>query len=333
VQPDVAIVWNGMADIRMVAKDILLRQDIPFFYAEKGLLPHSWYIDENGINATSSLNQLCFKEDMNLEEKNRTEKYIADIIMRGVSAWGQPARLGDGNRIRDQLGVGRHANLVFFPGQVDQDVNIAEFSPFRNVVEAVELALESIPDEAHLIVKPHPKSDPVNTEELFELRKKYSNLIIIEDVNIWDVIESSDLVISINSTVAFESLLRKKKVILLGDGVLSNVGLVDKTSASDLASETLRCLNAPADELVDFSRLLAFLSFLLEEYYIFRNMPFPLSVFERLQSKCQAESRKLFSREELWTILYKRKEAGISHVYGRKKMLKDVLESLVKGNG
>lgn len=328
IQPDVVIVWNGMADIRGMVKEFLDYHNIPFLYAEKGMLPNSFYIDEVGINARSSLGNLSFRSNLKAKDEIEIEKYIENMVIKGASAWGQPSRIG--SRIRRKLGIDSYKNIIFFPGQVDKDTNITIFSPFKNVAEAVKLALDALPEETVLVVKPHPKSDKVNTKELIALRNTYPTLKIIEDANIWDLIEISDLVISINSTVAFETLLKSKKVILLGDGVLSNVDLIERTNPQDLNSRILSCLNMSFEELVSHSKILSFLKFLLEEYYVFRNSSFPDATRAKIKNKSHISASKYFTRDELWAIFYKNKEIGYIDLYGRKKVLKDVMLSILK---
>ncbi len=305
LQPDVVIVWNGMADIRRMVRVLLSKLRVPFFYAEKGMLPNSWYIDEAGINARCSLDASSLSKTIHTPEKNKIEDYIQNIIKSGSSAWDQPSRIAGEQTIKEKLGINADSHVIFFPGQVDEDVNITAFSPFENVAEAVRLVLESMPEKAALVVKPHPKSKEKSQKQLAELSKQHGKLTIVRDVNIWDLIEISDLVVAINSTVAFESLLKRKKVLLLGDSVVSKVGLLEKAGDGDLKTKIQTYLAAPFESLTDYSKVLSFVKFLLEDYYIFRDCSsLPESVLLKLRNKTKAVSSKVFSKDELMQMFY-----------------------------
>ena len=62
-------------------------------------------------------------------------------------------------------------------------------SDFNNVAEAIEHVLQSIPADVSLLVKPHPKAREESRRRLEELSKRNSNLILTENVNIWDLLE------------------------------------------------------------------------------------------------------------------------------------------------
>lgn len=306
LQPDIVIAWNGMADIRRMVRQLLSELGIPFFYAEKGMLPDSWYIDEQGINARCSLDSSSFEQTIDSEEGTRIEDYIKDIVKSGSSAWEQPSRIAGEHTLKEKLGIDPDLNLIFFPGQVDEDVNITTFSPFKNVAEAVRLVAESMPAKTVLVVKPHPKAKENSQKQLSELTEKYKNLVVVKDANVWDLIEISDLVISINSTVAFESLLKKKKVVLLGRSVLSKTSLLEKVDRADLKRQMQDYLSASFESLIDYSRVLSFVKFLKDDYYIFRDSAhLPAGIEQKLAHRAKSVSPKIFTRDVLMSMFYK----------------------------
>lgn len=304
LQPDMVVVWNGMGDIRRMIRLFLSELHIPLFYAEKGMLPNSWYLDEAGINARCSLDASSVNRKLDLADKRRVEAYIRNNINSGSSAWEQPARINGDQAIRRTFGIDADSPVIFFPGQVDEDVNITAFSPFRNVAEAVRCVLQAIPEKVVLAVKPHPKSKKASQEKLAQLAHRHRNLFLVEDVNVWDMIEISDMVVVINSTVAFESLLNRKKTLLLGDSVLSGAGLVEKVEVEDLPTKIRTALNAHFESLVDYSKVLSFVKFLLDDYYIFRDSPaLPAAILQRLNAKIKTVSGKVFSRNQIMQML------------------------------
>jgi glycosyltransferase involved in cell wall biosynthesis len=303
LKPDVVIVWNGMADIRGMIGCFLAKQKVPFFYAEKGMLPESWYIDENGINAECSLNSSFLEHNFSSEEVEKTKKYIQNVIESGSSAWEQPERIRERGKLKQSLSIGPDSKMILFPGQVDEDVNVTRFSGFKNVADAVKLILDSMPEKTYLVVKPHPKSKEKSKISLAELPLNYKNLRIIDNINVWDIIDECDLVISINSTVAFEALLRKKKVILLGDGVLSKTGLCKKVNNSELGNEIKKYIET--ESFIEYSKVLSFVNFLRENYYIFRNIDkLPDSVLSKIEKKATQISTRIYNGDDIIKILY-----------------------------
>ncbi len=307
VKPDVVIVWNGMADVRGMIRWFLAKQKVPFFYAEKGMLPGSWYIDESGINAECSLDNSLLEDCLSPVELEDTKTYIKNVIESGSSAWEQPERVNEKEKFKESLGIDRDSKVIFFPGQVGEDVNITRFSAFGNVAEAVELVLNSLPEKSCLVVKPHPKSKEQSKNRLADLSNRYKNLRIVDNVNVWDIIETCDLVVSINSTVAFEGLLRGKQAILLGDGVLSKTGLCKKVNHSELGTEIRKCFENNSERAFEYSGLFSFVNFLRKNYYIFRNAELlPELVSSRIKKRAGLISGKFFGKEDIFKFLYDR---------------------------
>jgi len=303
LQPDIVIVWNGMADVRGMARTLLEELNVPFFYAEKGMLPESWYIDQLGINARCGLDSRCCRARLDADQRQDVLAYIETVASSGASAWSQPARCRP-DSLRRRLGVKEDSPIVFFAGQVDEDVNVTRFSAFTDVAEAVRLVVDSVPADVTVVAKPHPKSKSHSKRRLADLSGERRNLIVAEDVNIWDLIDGAELVVSINSTVAFEALLRRKKIILLGDGVLSNVGLAAKLEPKKLKRTIPCCLRASFDRFFDYSKVLAFVRFLRDHYYIFRDKThLPDSVVKRIVDAAEFPSPKAFSRDEIMAML------------------------------
>lgn len=306
LRPDIVIVWNGMTDMRLLARQLLQRLGIPFLFAEKGLLPNSWYLDEAGINARCSLDSSCIERMTSAEQETQIEDYIRSIADAGSSAWDQPARVAGGHTLKEKLGIDAGTRVVFFPGQVDNDVNITMFSSFESVAQAVKLVGDSVPGRTTVVVKPHPKAAAASRTQLRQLAQQYACLRIVENVNIWDLIEISDLVASINSTVAFESLLKKKKVLLLGESVLSKVGLLQKADKLHVRMQVHEYLSKPFESIIDYSKVLSFVNFLRDDYYIFRDSAqLPNAVERRLVHEANVPSAKTFTRDVLMSMFYK----------------------------
>jgi len=304
IQPDAVIVWNGMVDIRGMVRHLLCELNAAFFYAEKGMLPKSWYIDEKGLNAESSISPDCYRKHLSQHERKEIQDYIKSITNSGSSAWDQPGRLGGDKQIKKQLGLDPEAPVIFFPGQVDGDVNIKKFSPFESVAEAAQLVQRSMPQDFTLIIKPHPKSNEISKRKIIETANQHPNTLLVKNANIWDLIEVSDMIVTINSTVAFESLLQKKKVLLLGDSLLSRAGLLEKVPQTDLKEKINEYLNLPFEQITNYVQVLSFVGFLRDKFYIFKDsLTIPASILNRINNRIERPSRKKLTQEELLKML------------------------------
>ncbi|MCI0555970.1 MAG: hypothetical protein L0287_33930, partial [Anaerolineae bacterium] len=154
LQPDWGIVWNGHITIRAVYVQALKYLGIPFVYAEKGVLPRSWYLDANGINARSYLR--TWSSANGASHIDEWQQRIQHIDQCGESAWEQPQRT-DLETLKKGLGVRPDQKIVFFPAQVDSDSNIILFSShFSNSLEALKWLVDGLPaNEYFILVKPH----------------------------------------------------------------------------------------------------------------------------------------------------------------------------------
>jgi len=114
----------------------------------------------------------------------------------------------------------RHKNFAFFPLQITTDVQVLENYEKRSVYSAIEDALiiakkRGLP----LYIKENPaENDKYTINKYLKnlLDNNKSEVFLIREVKVSNIIEKADLVITINSTVGLESLLWGKETIFLG---------------------------------------------------------------------------------------------------------------------
>ena len=299
LQPDIVIVWNGMLSRRAVIVKAAGYLNVPVFYVEKGMLPESWYIDPEGVNAMSSVARSTVKYAADEAKIQNIKELIDNINKKGKSAWEQPGRK-DIRGLREQLGIGGNKKVIFFPGQVESDSNIVFFSPhFETVLDAVRLLVKDLEGKDYFIlVKPHPKS-AVAIDTYREIVKGMGT--VVEDINIFDAIELSHGVVSINSTVAFEAALNRKPVLLLGESVMSNKAFACRYIPTEpLASQIAACLERyQKNEDQYFREALSFAAYLHYEYYADRG---DLACTEKLLRRTLGNTKpkvKMFRADEI----------------------------------
>ena len=127
------------------------------------------------------------------------------------------------NKLRCMRYVGRNfdtctevpPNYVFFPLQVSTDTQLLINSDIENMaaIKRAKFLAENL--NLPLVLKFHPAEDSVE----FYKRLKASGMcdsVIISNRDVLTMVESSDLVVTINSTVGLEALIMDKKLEVLG---------------------------------------------------------------------------------------------------------------------
>jgi len=125
--------------------------------------------------------------------------------------------------------------FIYFPLPVQPESQSYAWAPFYvNTISIVENIAKSIPISHLLFVKEHPgqKDKSFRSIEFYEKILSLSNVRLIhQDVNNFEMISKSDLVLSINSSSGFESLFYKKPVITFGDVFYDVTSMVKKVKA------------------------------------------------------------------------------------------------------
>lgn len=112
--------------------------------------------------------------------------------------------------------------FVFFAMQLSNDTQIIQNYKY-DIYTALDAAIELAKDKnLKLVVKPHPAEVDLNIDNhLSKLEKNDS--ILLSNSNTFRLIELSDFVIVVNSTVGLEAKILGKDVIFLGDSFFKNL--------------------------------------------------------------------------------------------------------------
>lgn len=114
--------------------------------------------------------------------------------------------------------------FVFYPlhAPLESQTIVRGFA-FRNEFSLLELISLSLPINYNLCVKEHPGFQGYYPYNNYLQLKKYENIKLLNpSENSHEIIKKATLIILINSTVWFESLLFNKPVIALGTGIFSS---------------------------------------------------------------------------------------------------------------
>lgn len=249
---DLYIFWNGKKPRHLIAIQIIKLLDIKIKYMENGLLPNRLVFDGNGVNFENSVprNRRFFEEYTN---NLHLPVELTPRIPKNRNKFSKKVKA-------------LPKNFIFVPFQVDYDSQILLYSPWiKNMVELFNL-IEDISNDLDYIfvIKEHPSSN----KNYLDLHKRCEKLEKIEFVNGYstqELIEKSQAVMTINSTVGIESLLFYKKVIVIGDAFYNIDGITKSAKNRDQLLAVIKSLN---DWKFETSLVENFLKYLYYEYLI-----------------------------------------------------------------
>ena len=123
-------------------------------------------------------------------------------------------------------------NFIYFPLPVQPESQSYAWDPFHvNTVSIIENIAKSIPSNYLLFIKEHPGQKAKNWRSI-EIYKKIIALpnvrLIHYDVNNYEMISKSNLVMLINNSSGLEALFYKKPVIVFGDVFYDVTSMVKK---------------------------------------------------------------------------------------------------------
>lgn len=176
-----------------------------------------WHLDPIGTKAFSSIGLNAY--DPNSVKPQRAANFCQNLRKRYLgqrrSKYGQPSRHSD---------FPQGAVSVFFQGGYPVNSGATSFSDL-DVLQAVQQGAGDRP----IIVKPHPlASSPTDIDVVTALAKE-DYRIRLTDGNVHDILASSALTASVNSTVALEGFMHGVPAVLFGTSDFHHVATTIRT--------------------------------------------------------------------------------------------------------
>jgi hypothetical protein len=228
------ICFNRETPINALLRITAKKLSIPILFVEGGILPGTIEFDSVGNEALSwpvrHLNK--FKQlKVNEEDRNRAIKFISFLKNNKIS---RKAQLSDGV---DEFIVKKSIDrpLIFFAGSNERGTGIylkegkefKQYSPFFSGNEDAIFSLLELAEKHDwfIIFKPHPNETDYG--KIYNI--KNPRLYVERHANIFDLIDISNVTITITSGISGISLIHGKPSILLGKN-----GLFGKGATYDL---------------------------------------------------------------------------------------------------
>jgi hypothetical protein len=129
------------------------------------------------------------------------------------------------------------SKYIYIPLHVPNDMALTIRSPeFVDQLSLVDFICRASPLKYKVLIKEHPAMiGMIGVFSLRKLLKKYDNLIVLNpNMNNFDILKGSSVVVTINSKAGMESLILNKKTITLGDAFYDTYEGANKTHITDL---------------------------------------------------------------------------------------------------
>ena len=227
-KPNYLILWNGKKFHQAIALEVAKILNIKSIFFENGVLPNSTTMDFRGVNASNSMpRDVAFYRNLKYQNKKLPQNLEIRVPINQKERFNSTIP----NR------------YIFVPFQVAYDTQIIQHSPWINsmfeLFNIIEWLSEKI--DTTFIIKEHPSDRVSNYTSLHQRADK--NIRFSSD-NTQTLIENSLAVMTINSSVAIESLLFKKRVIVLGDAFFAIDGIVKVASSKEEILDILKNLDS-----------------------------------------------------------------------------------------
>ena len=269
--PQLVVVWNGLKYRRALFAKVADKLGIPCVYFENGLLPNTTVCDNRGVNANNSM------------PRNAAFYHALDKPLHGMADAPNLVRR-ESKHIKQATNKLLPENFLFVPFQVDTDSQIIQFSPWiHNMEQFFQVMIEAVKAEPKLklVFKEHPSS-PIDYAYLHKQLPE-SIGVFANEYTTQELIEKSEAVVTINSTIGIESLLFNKKIIVLGDAFYCIGGLVKSAKSQQELTSYLGQLDLFT---VDNALIEKFLDYLKHQYLLPESWKSPTSThFKAVSSR------------------------------------------------
>lgn len=217
VRPDHLVIWNGYTGwVANVLRVEARNRSLPRHFLERSLLKDGVFVDPYGTNGSSLLANMSFEE----LEPAFTGK--SDSPAQEFSPAPDVEELRSSGPWRDAQ------RIIFIPLQVQSDTNILLHSPHcKTMADLVSMVHHCHHEKGvAFVVRPHPEEVKTNLK-----LPSLPDTFIDSRGSLASWIDAADLVVTINSTVGLEALLRNKSVLAIGRGIYAGKGMTDGVPA------------------------------------------------------------------------------------------------------
>ena len=275
---------------RQVIYEKIKELQVPVYVVERGALPNSIYVDNNGFCAESeSYNEIMWQDSLTEDKREITRNYINDYKAKPVSLESQKSGIMGGSNLRYKLGVGaKDTKIMFVALQSPSDTTTNFFSgsiqSYDNFINEMQKVCYFLEDKGWKVLY---KNHPLTLDKV-----KLDNAICVDDFHINDILEACDCVSLINSGVGVLAMLYNKPVYYFGEAFYAVEGLNKKIANADELSSELESFDFEYDE----SKAIGFISFLINDFYSF-------ATWKRVERNHTNKAKMSISQDIVYDVL------------------------------
>ncbi|WP_226662972.1 GT99 family glycosyltransferase N-terminal domain-containing protein [Microbulbifer aggregans] len=295
---DVLICWGQNGALERFCENhgvLLLHMELGSI---RNPFPEYLILDPRGVNGKASPLNLSIEE---IEEFSETlEPHFARLLLT-IDAQNQAdsrTAFDAGKRVFKKGDFFQNEKVALLPLQLFDDANILLYSPFETPLDFLKKTAHLLVEQGyHVVVKTHPaaKGRPVNylhQKECVEYAKSLPNVSILDEsvsaLENLELINSVDLVVTINSSLGFESLLFGKVVCVLGDAMYKVKGVFPTLEDVFSKSFDVAAYQKKAESLIGF---------ILRNYFLSPGLVNSPKFFQRIELLKLRSAKSLRGKE------------------------------------
>lgn len=247
LKPKILIVHNKLYPMHDVMMHVCEELGVKTLFFEFGALPGTFALEDVGQMGGSrvAIEYDKFKAlSVGSEDLEKAKEVCRYLKESGLNRNQQPDN-GAKQSLINRLNTNRP--IILYAGQNDYDSGICPYKPYSKALHspiftnsneaAIYLAKLAKKYDWNLIYKPHPL--PVKHGRCLN-EGLPDNVIWISDIDINDIIDMADVVVTILSQVGDVSLIRGKATVMLGYTQLKGKGCCYEAFDESLIEETLK---------------------------------------------------------------------------------------------
>lgn len=207
--PEIVFCWNFDGLLKQSCEN----KSVAVYFNELGVSRHPnpmiYYSDPLGVNSTSSF--LDYWQEFEFFTLSEYEKTVARLTLSKVQ--NNYKKISDSRKeyIKQQLNISHFKALVLIILQVEDDSNIVSGSDYSTMQEFINhcLALE-VHGDVGFVIKKHPGQPECKVDT------HGRGVVVEQEYTTEELVELSDSVFTINSSVGFEARVAGKEVFVFG---------------------------------------------------------------------------------------------------------------------
>ncbi|MDK2084136.1 hypothetical protein PT502_10050, partial [Aliarcobacter butzleri] len=237
VKADFYILWGGYDGVLAHYRNYLLQENIPHLLCEYTGIRNLFHFD-TALNGESSF----VRHPLILEYDNLSyELLLRDRIETiDVNSENLLELTKNYNKVVSYFGMWDWAAGLNNVNSIDIQKQISEY--YTSSYEALIDLHKNLPNNTLLIIKPHPHDSSENKKLFQEFSKNNDGILYIDgDFSASEIINISDVVCTIASTININAVYAKKPLVLLGKTYIS---VTNYSYSVDKYLSLSECLNA-----------------------------------------------------------------------------------------